>query len=277
VTGHRLAQAFMADIPLLDDLEPFEAQDLLSAAIEIALLAWLFYVVLKFLHGTRGLAVMKGVAIIIVVVFVALGLLDKFMGLTFPRLQAAGVELLPIIGLMLVIVFQPELRTGFTRLSERGHFGRGDAPGQLAEFTQAIAALARDQTGALVVFEQKTGLKNVQATGIPLDSELSAPLIQAIFFPRSPLHDGAVVVREGRIVAACCMLPLSDSPDVARELGTRHRAALGITEESDAVAVVVSEETGRMSIAHRGDLETVDTPETLLVGLTQHGVEFVVP
>ena len=153
---------------------------------------------------------------------------------------------------------------------ERARLLRGEAHGQLAEFTEAIHALAEQQTGALVVFEQHTGLKTIEATGVPLDSELSGPLIQAIFFPKSPLHDGAVVVREGRIVAASCMLPLSDSLAVTREMGTRHRAALGITEESDAIAVVVSEETGRMSIAHRGVFIPVTSAESLIERLTEH-------
>ncbi len=258
------------DIPFLQHLEPFQARDLVSAAIEIGVLAWMFYVVLRFLHGTRGLAVMKGVAIIILGMFFALTLLVEFFGLKFPRLEAAGGVLLPVIGVVLVILFQPELRTGFTRLSERARLMRGEAPAQLAEFTAAIHALSKQQTGALVVFEQQTGLKTVQATGVPLDSELSGPLVQAIFFPKSPLHDGAVVVREGRIVAASCMLPLSDSPTVTLEMGTRHRAALGVTEETDAVAVVVSEETGRMSVAHRGLLIPVDSAEELLVRLSDH-------
>lgn len=260
----------IVDIPFIQHLEPLQARDLVSAAIEIALLTWLFYVVLKFLHGTRGLAVMKGVAIIILGVFFALTLMVEFFGLKFPRLEAAGGVLLPVIGVVLVILFQPELRTGFTRLSERARLLRGAAHGQLAEFTAAIQALASRQTGALVVFEQRTGLKTVEATGVPLDSELSGPLIQAIFFPKSPLHDGAVVVREGRIVAASCMLPLSDSLTITRDMGTRHRAALGVTEETDAIAVVVSEETGRMSIARRGVLITLASAENLIEELTDH-------
>ena len=250
----------------LDQIEPLQLKDMLSAVIEIGLLTWLFYVVLKFLHGTRGLAVMKGVAIIVLAVFFVLTLMVEFVGLSFPRLQAVGHELLPFIGVVLVILFQPELRTGFTRLSERSR-GR-EAPARLAEFSEAISNLAEERTGALVIFEQQTGLLNVQGTGVALDSELSGPLVQAIFFPKSPLHDGAVIVRGGRIVAASCMLPLTENTEVPQDLGTRHRAALGISEESDAVAVVVSEETGRVSVAHRGTLHTMET-ESLFVSLTE--------
>ena len=266
--GTGLALLTAVDIPFIEHIEPLQAREVISAGIEIALLTWLFYVVLKFLHGTRGLAVMKGVAIIILGVFFALTLMVEFFGLKFPRLEAAGGVLLPIIGVVLVILFQPELRTGFTRLSERARLLRGEAPAQLAEFTAAIQALAAQQTGALVIFEQRTGLKTIEATGVALDSELSGPLIQAIFFPKSPLHDGAVVVRTGRIVAASCMLPLSDSPTVTLEMGTRHRAALGVTEESDAIAVVVSEETGRISVAHRGVITTMTSAEGLIERLT---------
>jgi diadenylate cyclase len=270
VIGAGLLSLSVVDIPFIEHIEPLQARDFISAAIEIALLTWLFYVVLKFLHGTRGLAVMKGVAIIILGVFFALTLMVEFFGLRFPRLEAAGGVLLPIIGVVLVILFQPELRTGFTRLSERARLLRGEAPKQLAEFTAAIQALAAQQTGALVIFEQRTGLKTIEATGVPLDSELSGPLIQAIFFPKSPLHDGAVVVRTGRIVAASSMLPLSDSPSVTLEMGTRHRAALSVTEETDAIAVVVSEETGRISVAHRGVLFPMASSESLIEQLTDH-------
>jgi diadenylate cyclase len=268
------AVAGVVDVQLPFDLGSVELRDLLSAAIEIALMTWLFYMVLKFLHGTRGLAVMKGAAIIIAGVFVALAGLEEYSGLAFHRLNAAGKVLLPFMGVVLVILFQPELRTGFTRLSERGRHLREEAPAQLSEFVQAILKLAGEHTGALVIFEKQTGLRNLQATGVALNSELSGPLIQAIFFPKSPLHDGAVVVREGRIVAASCMLPLTDSPTVDKSLGTRHRAALGITEETDAVAVIVSEETGRVSLAHRGALHPMKDSGLLLTRLTDYLIGF---
>jgi diadenylate cyclase len=108
-----------------------------------------------------------------------------------------------------------------------------------------------------VVFERQTGIKGLQDTGVPIDAEVSGALLESIFFPKSPMHDGAVIVRDGRIVAASCMLPLTESNAVSRELGTRHRAAIGVTEESDAVAVVVSEESGRISLARKGNLQPV--------------------
>lgn len=240
-------------------------RDGLSAAIEISVLFGLFYVLLLVLHGTRGLAVLKGVGMIILAVALALVAMSLFFGLSFPRLEAAGTQLLPALFIVLVVLFQPELRTGFTRLSER--YGRSEAPRELAAFCESIGHLARERIGALVVFELQTGLKNVEDTGVPLDAALSGPLIENMFHPKAPLHDGAVLVRDGRIVAASCVLPLSDSESIARQFGTRHRAAIGVTEETDAVAVVVSEETGRMSLVSRGLMHHAEDADRLLVML----------
>lgn len=242
-------------------------RDTLSAGIEIVLLFLLFYVVLQFLHGSRGLAVLKGVGLIILSVSVALVVATQFLGLSFPRLAAAGSVLLPFIGVVLVVLFQPELRTGLTRLSERGSLSRASAPAGLAGFAESIARLAQRRTGVLVVFEQATGTKSIESTGVELDAALSGPLVESIFHPKSPLHDGAVIVRGARIVAAMCMLPLSESRTLSRDLGTRHRAALGVTEETDAIAVVVSEETGRISLVQRGLMHPVADADELLVVL----------
>lgn len=257
----------LAQVELPAGIEPFQVRDWISAIIEIGLLTWLFYVVLRFLHGTRGLAVLKGTGFTLALVMAILGTLEYVFGLSFPRLSVAGGVLVPFIGVVLVILFQPELRTGFTRLGAFGTLARNEAPQQLAEFTASIQKLSRRRTGALVVFEQQTGLGNFAATGVPLDASLAGSMIESIFFPNGPLHDGAIIVREGRIVAASCMLPLSESTSVSRRHGTRHRAALGVTEETDAVAVVVSEETGQVTVAHRGFLHTVQGSDSLLVTL----------
>lgn len=243
------------------------SRDGVSATIEIVLLFGLFYVVLQFLHGTRGLAVLKGVGLMILVVVGALIAGTEWLGLSFPRLWAAGGELLQVLGVVLVVLFQPELRTGLTRISERSSLGRAGAPAELPGFCDGIGRLARHRTGALVVFEQATGTRSLEKTGVPLDASLSGPLIENVFHPNAPLHDGAVIVRGGRIVAASCMLPLSESTSISRDLGTRHRAALGVTEETDAIAVVVSEETGSISVAQRGLLHPVADADELLVVL----------
>jgi diadenylate cyclase len=243
-------------------------RDGISAAIEVALLFLFFYLVLQFLHGTRGLAVLKGAGLIILAVIIALFFLDNSFGLSFPRLYAAGDKLLSFVAVVLVILFQPELRTGLTRLAGHMSFsGRGAAPAELSGFANGMERMASRRIGALVVFEKATGTKTIESTGVELDASLSGPLLEAIFHPKAPLHDGAVIVRDGRIVAASCTLPLSESTTISRDLGTRHRAALGVTEESDAVAVVVSEETGRISVVQRGMLHPVADADELLVVL----------
>ncbi len=236
------------------DLKDYETSDLLEAGIEIVLLWWFFYVVLRFLHGTRGLAIMKGILLGVVAIVLGLVLVGLTLDVDFSRLQVAGTYLLQVIVVVLIVLFQPELRRGFTRLSESGGRRKGDGGGDLGETIDAFANLSKQATGALVVFEGSTGIQGIQDSGVPMHALVSGALIESIFFPKSPLHDGAVIIRGGRIVAASCMLPLTDDPTVSRSLGTRHRAAIGVTEESDAVAVVVSEETGRITVVHRGAL-----------------------
>jgi diadenylate cyclase len=243
--------------------EPERAKDLIAALIEVGLLTWFFYLLLKFLHAKAGLAVFKGILITLSGIFLGLLALTWVLDISFPRLWVAARYLAPFLIVVLVVLFQPELRRGFLRVSEAGSLGVRGMPGQISDLSTAFRALARRQTGALVVFERQTGIKGLQDTGVPLDAALSGALLESIFYPKSPLHDGAVIVRGNRIVAACCMLPLTESTSLARELGTRHRAALGVTEECDAVAVVVSEETGRVAVAHRGRLANIEDLGTL--------------
>ncbi len=270
-----LAQALPPSLSPFGDEEPERARDLVSAIIEIGLLTWFFYILLKFLHGKAGLAVLKGLLITLATIVLSLAAVSFLAGVRFPRLQVAGTYMLPFMIVVLVVLFQPELRRGLLRLSEAGSIITPGSPGHLSDLCTSFRALARRHTGALVVFERQTGIKGLQDTGIPLDATLSGALIESIFYPKSPMHDGAVIVREGRIVAACCMLPLTESTALSRELGTRHRAAIGVTEESDAVAVVVSEETGRITVVHRGRLQPVEDPLGLdaLLGELLHAYE----
>lgn len=258
-----------AALPIPGD-EPERTGDLLASAIEIAILTWLFYGALKFLHGKAGLAVLKGVLITLIGIVLVLAALTFLVGLQFPRLQVAGTYMLPFFIVVLVVLFQPELRRGFLRMGEAGSLGPRGLPGQISDLSTAFRALSRRNTGALVVFERQTGIKGLQDTGVPLDAALSGALLESIFYPKSPLHDGAVIVRGERIVAACCMLPLTDRTSLSRELGTRHRAALGATEDSDAVAVVVSEESGRISLAYKGKIQPVGDPDHLEQVLAEH-------
>ena len=252
-----------AVLALQDGATAFDDRlEFVSVIIEIAVLSFLFYAVLRLLRGTRGLAVLKGALLGAFGLVLALWSLSAFLDLSFPRLQTVGGPVVSALVVVLVVLFQQELRRGLTRLGERGRFIRGaDAP--IPDITPTIMDLSHRRIGALLVFESRTGLATLEETGVPLDAALCGELIDTIFVPSGPLHDGALLVREGRIVAAGCMLPLSDAPTISRELGTRHRAALGVTEESDAVALVVSEETGRVSVGHRGMLHHVEDLGTL--------------
>jgi len=159
--------------------------------------------------------------------------------------------------IVFVILFQPELRHALAQFGRTRYFRsflRGEGFGVLGEVVRAIEALARERHGALVVIERNVGLRNYVETGTRVDAKVSAELLVTLFSPGSPLHDGAVILREDTVLAASCILPLSNNPRSALSLGTRHRAALGLSEEADAVVVVVSEETGAISIAYRGIL-----------------------
>ena len=258
--------------------EPERARDLVSAIIEIALLSWVFYWFLRFLHGKAGLSVLKGLLKLILGIALGLVAIAKLIDVSFPRLQYAAIQLLPVAAVVMVVLFQPELRRGFLKLSGAGSLAEPGLPGHVADLCNSFRALSRRRHGALVVFERQTGIKGLQDTGVPVDAGVSGALLESIFYPKSPMHDGAVIVRDGRIVAASCMLPLTESTSLSREMGTRHRAALGVTEESDAVAVVVSEESGRISLARHGHLQAVEDPAHLeellsdfLTGVAENG------
>lgn len=226
------------------------------AAIDILIVAALVYSLLGVAQGTRSALIIRG----LVIVTAAMWLASRAFELT-----AVGFLLsrfLPVILLSIPIIFQPELR----RLLEQiGHTswirtpfptGNGSENVETAvdEISRASANLSRSGFGALIVIERETGLQEYADRGVPLDARVTSNLLVNLFFPNSPLHDGAVIVRDGRILAATVVLPLTENMRDGERLGTRHRAAIGITEESDALAVVVSEETGRISVAHHGRL-----------------------
>ena len=179
--------------------------------------------------------------------------------------------------IVLVILFQPELRKALERMGSSRVFRKGGRKSLdeerdtiISEIIQTIMDLSKRRVGALIVFEQQTGLQDVIETGTRLNAEISAPLLENIFEPNTPLHDGAVVIREREIMAAACILPLAEASGVSRELGTRHRAAVGISENTDAIVLVVSEETGIVSMARDGVLTrplTVKALEEILDGI----------
>src|SRR5687767_4549987 len=221
---------------------------------DIVLVFLLVYAVLKLLRGTRAAPMTAGIADIVFLYW--LSIKQDLATLEFVLRNG-----LLYIGIAIIVLFQSEIRQGlisfgnrfrmpFTR-AHRGQFGEG----VYDEVVLAATTLASTKTGALIVIEKNVGLKNVTDGGVQLDAELSYDLLVSVFNPASPLHDGAIVIRRHRIAAASCFLPLTLNPRLSRDLGTRHRAAIGVTEDTDAVAVVVSEETGLISFIQGGQIK----------------------
>ena len=220
--------------------------------IDILIVAFLLYELLMLTRETRASAVLKGLAMLLLASWVS-----DLLGLT--ALNWVLQNIVNNGAVVLVILFQPELRKALEQI------GRGairdvsrasseDSAHIVQEVTQCLLSLSRRRVGALIVFEQKIGLKDIIETGTAVDAEISSALLENIFEPNTPLHDGAVVIRGARVTAAACILTLSENKGIARELGTRHRAALGITETTDATALIVSEETGVISMASEGHI-----------------------
>jgi diadenylate cyclase len=229
----------------------------------VALVGVAIYYILRLLRGTRAVQLLKGLLVLgVLIVFTGALHLDTFNWL----LKQA---LLPGV-IALIILFQPELRLALEQIG-RGHiFGAGLRSLRREEIAQLVdelirssRQLARDRVGALIVVEREVGLNDIVQTGRRMDALLSADLLRTVFYPGTPLHDLATVVRGDRVVAAACLLPLPERRDVRGMLGTRHRAALGLSETTDAVAIVVSEETGSISLAVDGRLYGNLTPDTL--------------
>ncbi|MEA3376413.1 MAG: diadenylate cyclase CdaA [Chloroflexota bacterium] len=222
--------------------------DILDVLLVASVFFWLFYLV----RGTRAVALLRGVIFLVIVVLLLGGLIElRAFGWLIERALPALLVAVPVI-------FQPELRRALEQLGRPGTlFGwtagsREETAQALSTVTETAQALAQRHHGALIVLERQTGLQEFVESGVRLDAEVSYELLLTIFNPNTTLHDGAAIVREGRVLAAACVLPLSTAFLADRQLGLRHRAAIGVTEESDAVAVVVSEERGAISIAHNG-------------------------
>ena len=220
--------------------------------VDIIIVAVIIYSLIRIMSGTRALQVLKGLGIIVVlaIVFSILSLQTVTWMLSW-LLNAAVV--------VLVILFQPEIRRALEKLGGGKFFGvvvapREDADRIIEELMRAIINMSKRKVGALIVFERKTGLKDIIETGTYINAEITSELVENIFYPNTPLHDGAMIIEEGKIIAAGCFLPLSDNKQISSELGTRHRAALGVSEVSDSYAIVVSEETGVISYMFDGML-----------------------
>lgn len=242
--------------------------NLWSNLIEWAIIAPIVYAVLSFLQGTRGARLLQGVAILLIAGFLIVEVMANNLGLE--RLRTLYYPFTVAVLLTTVVVFQPELRRGLMQLGETRWLRRWVATeNKLIEPIIASAAqLSKNKIGALIAIERDVGIGSIIDTGVKVDALLSADLLNAIFWPNAPLHDMGVIVRESRIAAAGCQFPLADSGTIDRALGSRHRAAVGLSLESDAVIIVVSEETGGISIAERGKLQPGLTIEALRSHLT---------
>ncbi len=244
----------------------FSALDVLKWGVEILVFAIGIYAFIRFAQNTQGSAVLKGFVVLAFLLIVGLFTMARFFGLD--HLSFVADQGLSILLIGLVVVFQPELRQAFVRLGDTRLLQmlerQNKGPGEVADdIVQACERCARRGLGVLIVVERRIGIAGFTEGGVHIDGLLSAPLLVSLFFKDTPLHDGAVVVRGRRVIAAGCVLPLSENPNLSKALGTRHRAAIGATEENDALAVVVSEETHRISVAHRGQLEQAVSSERL--------------
>lgn len=228
--------------------------------LDILAVSFLIYEALKLIRGTR--AVQMAVGSMLVVGLFYLSQLAPLQTLNWLIRNA-----LVYVAFAAIVIFQSDIRRALAHLGQAPFFRyltRSQASDEtIEEVVVAATLLAQQKVGAIVALEREIGLRNYIESGIPLDATLTYDLLLTIFKPGSPLHDGAIVLQEGRVAAAACFLPLTVNPRLSRELGTRHRAAIGLTEESDAVAVVVSEETGTISIALDGQIERALTPDVL--------------
>lgn len=228
------------------------ALDYARPALEVFTITVLIYYVLYFLRGTRGASVLAGIILILIILT---SLTDS---LKFEVMNWLLSNLWTMLATAIVVIFQPELRRAFAQLGSTSFGHRATRKKEaIEEVVSAVVQMSLRRIGALVVFEGQIGMAAIINSAVMLDTKLNSLLIQSIFYPNSPLHDGAVIIKDDHIAAAHAILPLAQQAEgsAAKTLGTRHRAALGITEETDAVVVVVSEETGAISVAYRGCLK----------------------
>lgn len=231
--------------------------------IDMLVVAFLIYKLFQWIRETRAVQLLKGLVVLLVAATVSDWLRLYTINWILESVRTMVVVAIPV-------VFQPELRRALERLGRGKLFGRPlvlledeDTLRIINEIVRSIVVMSKNKIGALIVIERETGITDYIETGVRLDSVISGELLTNLFSPNSPLHDGAVIIRGDRVAAAGCFLPLTESPDIGTELGTRHRAALGVSELSDALVLVVSEETGIISEAHEGKLTRYLDEKTL--------------
>lgn len=252
---------------LMNQLELIKITDI----IDILLVTFVIYKALRFIRDTRAVHLLKGVIVLVVTMQVS-----QFAKLHTVHYLLSNALQLGLIAI--IIVFQPELRRALEQLG-RTTMGQWfsfeertddiEKEKMLSKVCESCLSMSKSRIGALIVIEREIKIGDIVGTGITLNADVTAELLTNIFVPKTPLHDGAVIIRNNKIEAASCFLPLSQNPNVSKELGTRHRAGLGISEESDAVVVIVSEETGGISIACGGELNMKLSPEALRSNLAK--------
>jgi diadenylate cyclase len=241
------------DLPLLHYL---------GIAVDILLVWFVIYKLIMVVRGTKAVQLLKGITVIVVV-----RMLSQYLGLS--TLQWIMDQALTWGFLAIIIIFQPEMRRALEQLGRGRFFSRGGVQGEedpeitIEAIVKATEYMAKRRIGALMSIEKETGMSDYIETGIPLNSMISSELLINIFIPNTPLHDGAVIIQRNQIAAAACYLPLSESPFISKELGTRHRAALGISEVTDSLTIIVSEETGNISAARNGEIHRGLTQDEL--------------
>lgn len=249
-----------------------EPLDIVKAIVDIGIVSYVIYRAVLLVKETRAVQLIKGILFILIAAYIS-----GWLGLrTIEYLLKNTIQ---IVGFALVVLFQPELRRGLEQIGRSKFkdffYFEEDSTGLktvavIEEIVKTASELSKTYTGALIVIEKDTKIGEIINTGIQLDSNVTSELLINVFTPNTPLHDGAVIIRANKIKAAACFLPLTDNPNISKELGTRHRAALGITEVSDCIAVVVSEETGKISFALNGGLTRNLTSDTLRKALNKN-------
>lgn len=230
--------------------------NIITLIIDIIIVIFLVVKVVKILKGSRAMQLLKGIIFLIVITWISYICNLKILNYILTTIMTYGV-------ILLIVLFQPELRRALEQLGSSNKLTRyfgldkdiiSKTKEDIYKIVLAVTELSKNKVGALIVIERDIKLKEITSTGVAMNSEISPQLLVNIFTPNTPLHDGAVIIKDNKISAAACMLPLASDDDIARELGTRHRAAIGMSKESDAIVVVVSEETGKISIAKEGTL-----------------------
>lgn len=246
--------------PFLSRLSSLNA----TAIIDILIVAVLLYQVLMVVRGTRAGHILLGILIIVSLYAAAV-----WAGLE--ALRSVLSYIVPYLGLAIIVLFQSEIRRTLARIGRKRWIGTGfRAPEAIHDIVLAAEQLAAQKTGGLIVLERDIGLRTFVESGVRLDALISRDLLLAVFEPGQPLHDGAAIVQKDRVAAAACFLPLTTNPALSRKLGTRHRAAIGITEETDCFSVVVSEESGHISVAALGDIVMDISTDELADRLNRH-------